>query len=650
MIEIPKKDWRKPTPGLDSPSSPSLQQPGTASGRFGNELAHGSNPATATPDRAITRQKPQPLLAETAPAASATAQQPIEQAQPHPLVASHQLLEHKEIEPKLGLTPNLLASEDFVRFLDDSQTALLAGELEDEAVAIDISQVPVLGAGFVADVPALAEDTPLRSKMLALLSGDLSEIAPEDISKLIMTHPLTQGAAASEDIPAYFTNALPIAQLEKLLEAPIDLQTLGLTQRTDEETSSLEAALKSLGLDPERAMAELTAMQGHLAVGDLSPYIDRAKAQQPQTMMPMAAASPLATLPTDQQMAPGQANSSPLATSDLAATPTLADMSPQQKTEDNLLKIDSYRTYPSKPSALNQDPTGTLAGQAGQTPLADQLFQLNLQATSEPQAATNINKAVAAGEIDGPVDDSEASTTKIDSFGDALAQNKNNTSVTQDSKQSGQQGGQQQQPSQSTTGVEGVRTEGQAGDTDFSQLLPKDSVGSPVMPTAVKVEGANPTQLKNEAALQEMRQVVFEKAQFLATAGGGQMKFDMSTPDLGSLEFSLQIHDKNLELKINASSVEAREMLSVELPQLRQSLMNQSLDIKTVEVGVTHDQNFSQSFTDQHGQGSRESSQSSSEESFASPHSGGFRSQRVSRSLEQRYNPMIATSQIQVRV
>ena len=141
-------------------------------------------------------------------------------------------------------------------------------------------------------------------------------------------------------------------------------------------------------------------------------------------------------------------------------------------------------------------------------------------------------------------------------------------------------------------------------DKGSSDSLPMDElIGTSISQT----RASNSTtpfdlEIQNVEKVQESKQVrdiVFEKAQMMVKEGGGTIRLDLGTQDLGKIDLAIEVHNDALRLKITADSDKAREMLSQELPALRQALLDQSLDLKTVEIGLRQEEQWSQSNQEQ---------------------------------------------------
>ena len=115
----------------------------------------------------------------------------------------------------------------------------------------------------------------------------------------------------------------------------------------------------------------------------------------------------------------------------------------------------------------------------------------------------------------------------------------------------------------------------------------------------------------------ESLQKIFDRASMMVKEGGGSIRVDLGEQGLGTVDLALDIKDKTVELRILTSSHQARELLSQELPRLRESLMQQNLNLEKVEIGLGGGSAWSQSSSQ--GQSRGQSFQWNGEASFRGP-------------------------------
>lgn len=81
-------------------------------------------------------------------------------------------------------------------------------------------------------------------------------------------------------------------------------------------------------------------------------------------------------------------------------------------------------------------------------------------------------------------------------------------------------------------------------------------------------------------------QQIFERASFLARDGGGIINLDINSPEIGQIELAVNINNDRLDLRIITENEKARDIISAEINQLRDSLITQNLQLGSAEVGV----------------------------------------------------------------
>lgn len=86
---------------------------------------------------------------------------------------------------------------------------------------------------------------------------------------------------------------------------------------------------------------------------------------------------------------------------------------------------------------------------------------------------------------------------------------------------------------------------------------------------------------------------LIERAQLLVNDGGGSMRLDLGSSELGSLDIAVKVNQDTIDLRIVASSDSVRDQISQDLQNLRDSLMRQNLNLRQVEVSLSSGQQWS---------------------------------------------------------
>jgi hypothetical protein len=149
---------------------------------------------------------------------------------------------------------------------------------------------------------------------------------------------------------------------------------------------------------------------------------------------------------------------------------------------------------------------------------------------------------------------------------------------------------------------------------------------------AFSIETAAAPQTPSAPVSHQQLQDILDKSSMLIKDGGGSIRLDLGSKEMGPLDLALDIKDKTVELRIVTHSDQAREALVQELPKLRESLQNQNLNLEKVEIGLSYSSAWSQSSGN--GQQNREQFfENTSESNSRGP--GGIRS--TSRSYRQSF-------------
>jgi hypothetical protein len=146
------------------------------------------------------------------------------------------------------------------------------------------------------------------------------------------------------------------------------------------------------------------------------------------------------------------------------------------------------------------------------------------------------------------------------------------------------------------------------------------------------IETAAAPQAPSAPVSPQQMQDILDKSTMLIKDGGGSIRLDLGSKEMGPLDLALDIKDNTVELRILTHSDQAREALVQELPKLRESLQNQNLNLEKVEIGLSYNSAWSQSSGN--GQQNREQFfENASESSSRGPN--GIRS--TSRSYRQSF-------------
>ena len=77
-----------------------------------------------------------------------------------------------------------------------------------------------------------------------------------------------------------------------------------------------------------------------------------------------------------------------------------------------------------------------------------------------------------------------------------------------------------------------------------------------------------------------------EQATFLSRQGGGTIKLDLSSAELGAMEVAVQVDGDRIDLRMLTTSNSVKDLMAAELVKLREALSVQGLQLGQVEVGL----------------------------------------------------------------
>ncbi len=515
-----------------------------------------------------------------------------------------------------------------------------------------------------------------ESPLLALLSGHVEQVAPQSIPKLIASSPMMQGILGSGDSGALFQTPQPLQNLLQQLGLSNSPLAQAL-QKTDllQAGTTLSDALKALGFDTasiEKAAGSLanTVKEGQLP--DLMLRIAKWKAQQQADELggSLAVASQMAQAnpnrlnqPVQNSLEPGRTQvegNSRLPPTKLEKEPASLGvfvMDPTQNilipletrgeapisegiqaflnqdpslakepiSQSKSLRNESIQTEPLPQIALaSRDPFASIATQWQANDIQSFIFDPSQQSleTALNSSDTSINSMESTDSTDTftlespqlatlyPIPENpESALAAKESFSnrsstpDAILRTNLATLTATDSRSSGD----------SSSSEQGFSSPSK---DDASSMLntwsPKNDSKS-----AFSLQNEAPTQQLQPAQTAENLQKIFDRASMMVKEGGGSIRVDLGDQGLGTVDLALDIKDKTVELRIMTSSHQARELLSQELPRLRDSLLQQNLNLEKVEIGLGGGSAWSQSSSQ--GQSQGQSFQWAEQSSYRSP-------------------------------
>jgi hypothetical protein len=83
-----------------------------------------------------------------------------------------------------------------------------------------------------------------------------------------------------------------------------------------------------------------------------------------------------------------------------------------------------------------------------------------------------------------------------------------------------------------------------------------------------------------------MVQNVIDRATVLVKDGGGTVRLDLGSPELGHLEMAIKMQDDRVDLRVMTASDRVRDVVMADLARLRDALQVQNVQLGNVDVGV----------------------------------------------------------------
>ncbi|SMF66984.1 flagellar hook-length control protein FliK [Pseudobacteriovorax antillogorgiicola] len=470
--------------------------------------------------------------------------------------------------------------------------------MPDQAIATEGQDVMQTLGTLYSNQDQLRRDAPI----LSLLTGKLEQLNPQVIPGLVTENNFIQNAMSAEDIYQFLSTPQDLPQmiddlgLSKIAEA---MQGMEITDsfRTPAQV------LDTLGLDSQLIQSELSVLKGYLDTDGLNPYMVRAAALagQSKTMdsIPSPAAGPWEQIPMNadpSQQTKGSALSrafnqiqsepnAPPRPETLGATHTTIQTLPNvvtiPQTPDDFISLgeqDPFKqmegSWQNVESFANQKPT---------VPIAPTEEIQRMAVLKDISYSTLQRNAAIAEQVEA--DNLDQIDIPIQDLGDGIAGAEEGI-----------------MPSSTLSSDDGERnhqdSHGERGRQEEPGLGPiRNAVSDTSTPTNFTVDEAAPQDSVDQ--VKQVRKLILDKAQMMLKEGGGSIKVDLGTPSLGQLDLAIDVSNDAIKLRITAESDRAREMIAQELPALRQALLDQSLDLKTVEIGLRYEEQWNQGHPEQ---------------------------------------------------
>ncbi len=443
-----------------------------------------------------------------------------------------------------------------------------------------------------------------KNPVLAVITGKLEKVEASSIAGIISSNPFIKSALSAKDLDGILNKPVSLETLFKDFDIDENLVRKAISQGADLTAEVLpKDFLKALGIDPKRVSVELTLMSQATKDG-LKPYIQRAEklsGKNPSKNLsdiPVEIATTESAEPVDKHWIEEILKSQVPAASSTANSQVA--VKPLNKSSENRgsMDIKAVKSETStQPKSLSQDllsneKSAPINIQTTKEDIFDSLKidnqQQTLQLNLQPVAKTFEENLLSINFKYPTLEDSKLNISsertleiKVDSKDSKLETKFMASDV--DLKF----------PTvQPVTGENFFKDSGEefkeSKDDNLSSELSKPvahgrhEVKSDIF-TRQTGESQNADMPLNPAAIAKK---VLVESQALMKDGGGSMRIDINDSKLGPLNLALRVSNGVLELKILTPSHSSRDALAGALPQLRESLTQQGLDLKTVEVGV----------------------------------------------------------------
>lgn len=149
------------------------------------------------------------------------------------------------------------------------------------------------------------------------------------------------------------------------------------------------------------------------------------------------------------------------------------------------------------------------------------------------------------------------------------------------------EGSEQSQLNDSATNPDALKENSKKFDEFQSSLQNFEIFGSKGLDSkSVNVNGNMGLQMSSQAEKAEATQKLINSAQLLATQGGGEMKVELNSQELGVVNLKVAMNEGKLNVEMSAQSDEAKKVLESSLAELKTSLAAQKLSMDNVKIDV----------------------------------------------------------------
>lgn len=445
------------------------------------------------------------------------------------------------------------------------------------AKAAPLAPIPALGADKAATasvVPGAPGLSPQAQMLLAAQQPQVAVQAPQQpkmSAKAPQPQPKEQMAAAAVGVPAVFARlpGFDATQMQDLLKVVDPTQLADVLPDPAAMTLNEPATTNAATFDAFALMGDrLRGADGQV----LDPNAEIAG-----VMAPLAAATtPGTQLPAAQVVMPAMGADAQPASMNRLIQQALRDAAPQMSIDPTLARANA--ALPAKDAGAKLD----LESLAQTIRLDDKMMSTEAAPTAGASGAVSF--ALAADLLQGR-DLQGTKRVSIDEIKLALplvgATERDSGRMTAGDAFTGGDRGEKDDD-------QGAR-DGESGSDKFTELFnahAPNAHGAKHAGEALGVQNAKAEVGMTPAERLDLMQKVVDRAAFLAKDGGGVVRLDLGSAELGRLELAVKMTDDRVDLRILTSSDRVRDIMAAELNRLRDALTVQHVQLGKVEVGV----------------------------------------------------------------
>jgi len=473
--------------------------------------------------------------------------------------------------------------------------------------------------------------------VVSLLTGHLEKLVPQQIPNIVSESKFLNAALSSDNISEYLDTKQP---LEKLMDL-FGLDSSVVEGQVSQDMVSPRELLKKAGIDPSRVAVEMGLLKDNLPLSGLTTYMIRAAklrgAHNITNQNIPKAGPPIDSVETSSSDAVIKTDSKVPVLSDAPTEKFKGDVvvpSGRIPVEDNLLGVKSpgeMKVIPTKEADISLARPESSQEIVRSNESLRVRSDLNLRPDFESQKSlgllsglnlnTSENDAVQITDVmpamnienirdDAAPPDLLSNNNQENMFlgknlGANLASNVKqakplDTATNLERMIAAQIEFQEPISDSNLGGKGGNQSQADQGFLGNNKVNPELSWNQSVVGNGEKFEITEPTLASSTDSFVPVKNEIVKHSQMLLQNGGGTVKLNLDTKELGAVEISLDVQNDTVGMKLLVASDQAKEMLVQDMSKLRDALNSHNLDLKNVEFMYSNKNNeFQGSFADQ---------------------------------------------------